>query len=93
MEAEGGPSTRMRDGRAGGGKLPNGGGGRVAKGEGALSVFEAGSLTLLKTLPVPPHPNSLALDTVNKALFVTVKNDGDATKANKPESVVRVTLK
>lgn len=69
------------------------GGVRVAKGTGTLSVFDADNLSLLQTLPLPPHPNSLALDTVNKALFVTVKNDGDATKAEKPESVVRMSLK
>lgn len=73
--------------------VTNRGGVRVAKGAGTLSVFDAETLSLAQTLPLPPHPNSLALDTANGALFVTVKNDGDATKANKPESVVRIPLK
>lgn len=73
--------------------VTNRGGVRVAKGEGTLSVFDAETLSLLQTVPLPPHPNSLALDRANQALFVTVKNDGDATKANTPESVVRIGLK
>lgn len=73
--------------------VTNRGGVRVAKGEGTLSVFDADTLRLQQTLKLPPHPNSLALDSVNQALFVTVKNDGDATKAEKPESVVRIATK
>ena len=63
---------------------------RVEQGTGTLAIFDAATLKRLQTLELPPHPNSLALDTRDRALFVTVKNDGAATKAGKPESVVRI---
>ena len=63
---------------------------RVEKGVGTVTVFDARSLQRIKTLALPPHPNSLALDEANHALFVTVKNDGAATKAGTLESVVRI---
>nr|WP_245840281.1 hypothetical protein [Pantoea rwandensis] len=63
---------------------------RVEQGTGTVTVFDARSLKRLKTLDLPPHPNSLALDGANHALFVTVKNDGAATKAGKLESVARI---
>lgn len=65
---------------------------RVDHGAGTLTVFDSKTLKLLQTLDLPPHPNSLALDTSNNVLFVTVKNDGASTKAGKPESVVRIQL-
>ncbi len=63
---------------------------RVEQGTGTVTVFDARSLKRLKTLNLPPHPNSLVLDEANHALFVTVKNDGVATKAGKLESVARI---
>ncbi|MGK3124230.1 YncE family protein [Candidatus Pantoea formicae] len=63
---------------------------RVEQGTGTVTVFDARSLKRLNTLNLPPHPNSLALDEANHALFVTVKNDGAATKAGKLESVARI---
>jgi DNA-binding beta-propeller fold protein YncE len=63
---------------------------RVDKGAGTLTVFDANTLKRLQTIPLPPHPNSLALDTRDNALFVTVKNDGEKTKAGNAESVVRI---
>lgn len=87
------PISLLLDEHAGRVYVTSRGGVRVAKGEGTLSVFDADTLKLLQTLPLPPHPNSLAVDKVNKALFVTVKNDGDATTAGKPENVVRIDLK
>ena len=63
---------------------------RVEKGEGTLMVFNSRTLKPLETLNLPPHPNSLALDSKNGILFVTVKNDGAATKAGNQESVVRI---
>lgn len=63
---------------------------RVEKGAGTVTIFDARSLQRINTLALPPHPNSLALDEANHALFVTVKNDGAATKAAKLESVVRI---
>jgi DNA-binding beta-propeller fold protein YncE len=65
---------------------------RVDHGAGTLTVFDSKTLKRLQTLDLPPHPNSLALDTSNNVLFVTVKNDGASTKAGKPESVVRIQL-
>lgn len=65
---------------------------RVDHGAGTLTVFDSNSLKRLQTVELPPHPNSLALDTSNNVLFVTVKNDGASTKAGKPESVVRIQL-
>jgi DNA-binding beta-propeller fold protein YncE len=64
---------------------------RVEKGTGTVTVFDAPSLQRINTLALPPHPNSLALDEAQHALFVTVKNDGAATKAGSLESVVRIT--
>lgn len=72
--------------------VTNRGGIRVEKGAGSLSVFESKTLAHLQTLPLLPHPNSLALDSKAHALFVTVKNDGAAAKANTEESVVRIPL-
>ncbi|MGK9174587.1 hypothetical protein KXR87_15360 [Yokenella regensburgei] len=63
---------------------------RVAEGKGTLTVFDAATLKHLQTVDLPPHPNSLALDPASNVLFVTVKNDGDATKSGNPESVVRI---
>jgi DNA-binding beta-propeller fold protein YncE len=63
---------------------------RVEKGAGMVTVFDARSPQRINTLALPPHPNSLALDEANHALFVTVKNDGAATKAGTLESVVRI---
>lgn len=65
---------------------------RVEQGAGTLTVFDSNTLKRLQTVALPPHPNSLALDTRNNVLFVTVKNDGASTKAGKPESVVRIQL-
>ncbi|WP_413503766.1 YncE family protein [Serratia grimesii] len=65
---------------------------RVEHGVGTLTVFDSKTLKRLQTVELPPHPNSLALDTSNNVLFVTVKNDGASTKAGKPESVVRIQL-
>ncbi|VUT06250.1 YncE family protein [Klebsiella spallanzanii] len=73
--------------------VTNRGGIRVEKGAGSLSVFESKTLAHLQTLPLLPHPNSLALDSKAHALFVTVKNDGAAAKANTEESVVRIPLR
>ncbi|WP_283602637.1 YncE family protein [Serratia proteamaculans] len=65
---------------------------RVDHGAGTLTVFDSKTLKRQQRVELPPHPNSLALDTHNNVLFVTVKNDGAGTKAGKPESVVRIQL-
>ena len=58
---------------------------------GTLSVFDSRQRTLLQTIALPPHPNSLALDARRNVLYVSVKNamGGDKTAA---ESVVRIPL-
>ncbi|EAM8615783.1 hypothetical protein BHS62_24700 [Salmonella enterica] len=63
---------------------------RVNKGTGTLTVFDLNTLRHLQTISLPPHPNSLTLDTKNNVLFVTVKNDGENIKAGKAESVARI---
>lgn len=84
------PIGVLLDERAGRVYVTNRNGVRVEQGTGTLAVFDAATLKRLQTLDLPPHPNSLTLDTRDHALFVTVKNDGAATKAGKPESVVRI---
>ncbi|RZS33558.1 YncE family protein [Corticibacter populi] len=65
---------------------------RVAEGKGTLTVFDSESYALLHVVALPPHPNSMAFDGENNVLYVSVKNDGNRTKAGKPESVVRIDL-
>jgi DNA-binding beta-propeller fold protein YncE len=73
--------------------VANRGGVRVKDGAGALTVYDMAGYTRLQTLPLAPHPNSVAFDAASATLFVTVKNDGSSKEAKKPESVVRVQLK
>ncbi len=73
--------------------VTNRGGIRVEKGAGSLSVFDGKTLTPLQTLSLPPHPNSLALDSKSRALFITIKNDDTAAKANIQETIVRIQLR
>lgn len=72
--------------------VTNRGGIRVDEGKGTLTVYDTASPALLQTIPLPPHPNSLALDESGGILYVTVKNDGDSKKAGRQESVVRIEL-
>lgn len=65
---------------------------RVDKGEGTLTVFDTRGYTLLQTLPCPPHPNSLALDSEKKWLYITVKNDETLIRDKSPECVARLRL-
>lgn len=73
--------------------VTNRGGVRVEKGSGSLSIFDSETLGHLQTLPLLPHPNSLELDNKAHVLFITVKNDGTAAKANIEESVARIPLR
>lgn len=59
------------------------------RGDGSITVFDAGDLALIDTIPVPAHPNSLALDAEHNVLFATVKN-GDGAAEGSKESVVRI---
>lgn len=61
------------------------------RGAGSLSVFDTGSQQLLQTIALPSHPNSLALDSRNNVLYVSVKNGRDDAKGSQ-ESVVRIAL-
>ena len=56
---------------------------------GSVSVLEAAGLTVVATVPLGAHPNSMALDERRNALFVTVKNTREAGRSA-AESVVRI---
>ena len=58
---------------------------------GTVSVFDSRSHQLLKTIALPTHPNSLALDTKRNVLYVTVKN-GEKDPKDSNESVARIPL-
>lgn len=73
--------------------VTNRGGIRVDAGAGTLTIYDTAGYTLLETISLPPHPNSMALGASGEALFVTVKNDGDSKKAGKQESVARIDLR
>lgn len=72
--------------------VTNRGGLRVDEGQGALTIYDTAGYRLLQTLPMPPHPNSLGFGQDGKALYVTLKNDGNRRKAGELEQVVRVSL-
>lgn len=59
------------------------------RGEDSVSVFDTDSYALLERIDLPAHPNSLAFDPRDGALFVTVKNGEDGPQG-KAESVVRI---
>ncbi|RYF64266.1 MAG: YncE family protein [Comamonadaceae bacterium] len=61
------------------------------RGAGTLSVFDTRSQQLLQTIALPAHPNSLALDSRNNVLYVTVKNGREAARGSH-ENVVRIAL-
>lgn len=62
-----------------------------SRGAGTLTVFDTGNHQHLHTVPLPTHPNSLALDAERKVLYVTVKHaDTPPTAPPPPESVVRI---
>ncbi|RDD70420.1 YncE family protein [Paracoccus versutus] len=59
--------------------------------EGSISVFDTDSYDLLEKLETGAHPNSLAFDAGQNALFATVKSAEGAPK-NSDESVARIDL-
>jgi DNA-binding beta-propeller fold protein YncE len=64
-------------------------------GTGKLTVIDARSYAVKRSLDLPVHPQSLALSPDGQTLFVTVKAAGNrhpAFKEGAPESVVRVEL-
>lgn len=72
--------------------ITNRGGVRVEEGKGSVSVLDARNWRVLQTIDLPPHPNSVTRDVQGNALYITVKNDGQAKKDKKHESVVRIGL-
>ena len=59
------------------------------RGAGNVQVFDSRSQALLRTIALPTHPNSLALDAQRNVLYVSVKN-GEKDPKDSPESVARV---
>jgi len=62
---------------------------------GTLTVFDARDYTLLDTIELPVHPNSLALDADNDVLYVSIKNPMAVSPEDmaKPESVARIAFR
>ena len=60
------------------------------RGSGSVSVLDTGRHSVAETVPLPPHPNSLALDEKTGAVFVSVKIPFE--KIKEKESVARITL-
>lgn len=65
---------------------------RVDNGKGTLAVYDSDTYALQHVLPLPPHPSSLARDPDNNILYVSVKNDGESSKAGRLEGVARIDL-
>ncbi|ELY4511521.1 YncE family protein [Cronobacter dublinensis] len=60
---------------------------------GSVSVIDAKSYAVTKTLKTPVHPNSLALSPDGKTLFVTVKQASSRQQeATSPDDVIRIAL-
>lgn len=59
------------------------------RGAGSVSVFDTSSHQLLQTIALPTHPNSMALDSRNNVLYVTVKNGRNDVRGSH-EAVVRI---
>jgi len=62
---------------------------------GTVTVFDSEDYTLLDTIELPVHPNSLALDADENALYVSIKNPIAVAPEDmiKPESVARIDFK
>lgn len=56
---------------------------------GTVTVFDSDAYTLLDTVELPAHPNSLAYDPQRRVLYVSVKNGRDAERGS-AESVARL---
>jgi len=59
---------------------------------GTLTVFDSNDYTLIDTIELPVHPNSLALDADNDVLYVSIKNPMPVSPEDmtRPESVARI---
>lgn len=61
--------------------------------QGTVTIWNADTLTRIRTIRAQPNPNSLALSTDSQSLFVTVKTPfTDTYSASGVESVLRVPL-
>jgi DNA-binding beta-propeller fold protein YncE len=63
----------------------------ASRGGRALTVLALDSLAKRGELPLPAHPNSLAIDPASSALFATVKAEPKAGSLE-PEAVARIAL-
>lgn len=70
--------------------VANRGGVREEEGKGSVSIFDTVTYQPLQTIELIPHPNSVEYTPAEKALYVSVKNDGNSKKAETPESMVRI---
>jgi len=60
---------------------------------GKVSVIDAKTYKVTKTLDTPTFPNSLALSADGKTLFVTVKQKSSRQQeATQPDDVIRIAL-
>ena len=60
---------------------------------GTVSIIDAKSYKVVKTVETPTHPNSLALSPDGKTLYVSVKQASSRQKeATSPDDVVRIAL-
>lgn len=60
---------------------------------GSVSIIDAKSYKVVKTVETPTHPNSLALSADGKTLYVSVKQASSRQKeAASPDDVVRIVL-
>ncbi|MBA8267641.1 YncE family protein [Escherichia fergusonii] len=60
---------------------------------GKVSVIDAKSYKVVKTFDTPTHPNSLALSTDGKTLYVSVKQKSTKQQeATQPDDVIRIAL-
>ena len=60
---------------------------------GKVSVIDAKSYKVVKTIDTPTHPNSLALSADGKTLYVTVKQKSTRQQeATQPDDVIRIAL-
>ncbi|MTD39680.1 PQQ-binding-like beta-propeller repeat protein [Erwinia sp. CPCC 100877] len=60
---------------------------------GSVSVIDAQTLKVIKTIQTPTHPNSLTLSADGKTLYVSVKQPSSRQKeATDPDDVIRIAL-
>ncbi|MFC3863355.1 YncE family protein [Alcaligenes aquatilis] len=70
--------------------VANRGGVREKEGKGSVSVFDTVNYKPLQTIELAPHPNSLEYIPAEKALYVSVKNDGNSKEKGTKERMVRI---